>query len=318
MMRKIAIVGLITLCGLGACAQGVVTFTPVETFYGLDAQVYSPNPGAPAVEEQGNTVAQNEATGNGTSGVTYAGTPIGGSSYTGATPVSFSGLVTSVYTYGNLFTAELYALSTTTSQAIPPGTTLSSLSPVTQYQSTFCTTPIQPGPGYFNEAVVPLPDPGIPGTGYIGNISSIGTRTAQTGPAYLGNNAAAAVVAWFNGGGQFSTLAAAQAAGVPWGQSAIIEITGLGEPTSVMTQDNNGNPTPPQFAAFLEGTSDGAYTYLQSFSLIDSPESSAGQVPEPSTIALALIGASAFLSRRHFRSSGEHTRPRVQSTAPRR
>ena len=288
-----AIIGLIMVCGTGTYAQGRVTFMPFEPFYGVDAQVFSPDPGSPGVEEQGNTAAQNEATGNGTSGVTYAGTPIGGSSYTGTTPVSFSGLGASLYTYGNLFTAELYALSTTTSQSIPPGATLASLSPLTQYQSTFATSSAQFGPGYFDEPN-PIPDLGIPGTGYIGSGGKF-----QTGPAYLGNNAAAAVVAWFNGGGQFSTLAAAQAAGVPWGQSAIFEINNLAEPASVMTQDNNGFPTPPQVAApFLEGVSDGTYTCLQSFSLTESPELNASQVPEPSTIALAIIGASAFLFRR--------------------
>jgi len=267
---------------------------PFEPFYGVDAQVFSPDPGSPGLEEQGNTAVQNVATGNGTSGVTYAGAPIGGSSYAGTTPVSFYGLGASVYSYGNLFTAELYAVSTTTSQAIPPGTTLASLSPVTQYQSTFATSSARVGAGYFDEAMVPASDPGIPGTGYTGS----GGRT-QTGPAYLGNNAAAAVVAWFNGGGQFSTLAAAQAAGVPWGQSAIFEINGLAEPASVMTQDNNGFPTPPQVAApFLEGVSDGTYSYLQSFSLTESPEANASQVPEPATIALAVIGAAAFLARR--------------------
>jgi len=279
-----------------------VTFSPwyIAT---LDAQVYSPDPLNPAVEEQGDTLAQNTFAGNPTAGsVTYGGVPIGGAAYTGTIPVSFAGAGASVYTYGNLFTAELYALSTTTSQAIPPGTTLASLAPVSQYQSTFSTTPSSPGPGYFDEATPTVPDIGIPGTGYIGNASLIGTRRAQTGPAYLGNNAAAAVVAWYNGGGQFGTLAAAQAAGVPTGSSGIFEITGLAEPSSVMTQDNNGNPAPPQFGApLLEGNSDGTYTYLQSFSLTVGPNFGTAAAPEPGTLALGVLGACAFLAR--FRKS---------------
>jgi hypothetical protein len=277
---------------------------PYAPNWGIDAQVFSPNPGSPALEEQGNTLDQNTWAGLSTAGsVSYGGVPIGGSSYTGTTPVSFSDAGASVYTYGNLFTAELYALSTTTSQAVPPGTTLGSLSPVTQYQTTFATsdstlsrTPF--GAGYFDEAIVPTPDTGIPGTGYIGNASLIGTRSAQTGPAYLGNNAAAAVVAWYNGGGQFATLPAAQAAGVPTGSSSIFEINGLVEPSSVMTQDNNGIPTLPQAAtAFLEGYSNGTNTYLQSFSLTVGPNFGSAPAPEPGTLALGLLGSCAFLAR---------------------
>jgi hypothetical protein len=296
-MKGIAILGLVTLCGGGAYAQGVVTFNPwyIQT---IDAQVYSPDPLNPTVEVQGDTLAQNTFAGNPTAGsVSYGGVPIGGASYTGTSPVSFSDVGASVYTYGNLFTAELYALSTTTSQAIPPGTSLAALSPVSQYQSRFYAGGIGLGPGYFNEAMPTTPDPGIPGTGYIGNISLIGTRNAQRGAAYLGNNAAAAVVAWYNGGGQFATFAAAQAAGVPTGTSSIFEINGLAEPTSVMTQDNNGSPTPPTLAPLLEGNSDGTFTYLQSFSLTVGPNFGTAAAPEPGTLALGVLGACAFLAR---------------------
>jgi len=293
-MKRIAIFGLVTVCAAEANAQGIVTFDAYEPFYGMDAAVFSPNPDSPTVEEQGNTLGQNTLAGLSTAGsVTYGGVPLGGSSYTGTTPVSFVDAGASVYTYGNLFTAELYALSTTTSQAIPPGTTLASLSPVTQYQSTFAISSAGPGAGYFNEAWPTTPDPGIPGTGYIGP----GGKDAQ-GPAYLGNNAAAAVVAWYNGGGQFATLAAAQAAGVPWGQSSVFEITGLAEPSSVMTHDHNGSPTPAQFGApFLDGMSNGTNTSLTSFSLTMDSEYGLAPSPEPGTLALALLGASAFLAR---------------------
>jgi hypothetical protein len=295
-MKKITLIGLVTLWSAAAYAQGTVTF--LGNVPGtIQAEVYSPNPLTPTVQEQGPTAGDIATAGytaaNGYSTAastptTYAGTLLGGSSYTGATPVSFAGAGANVYKYGNLFTAELFAISTTTVGAIAPGTTLASLSPVTQYQSTF-NTGGGFGPGFFNEANPASPDPGIPGTGFIGTVS----RT-HTGTAYLGNNATAAVVAWFNGGGQFSTLAAAQAASVPWGQSSIFEITGLDEPASVMTQDNNNSSKGDQGnVVYLIGTDNntGFTTALQSFNLTQP-------VPEPSTIALGVMGACAFLARR--------------------
>jgi len=285
-MKTIALVGLVTLCSAGAYAQGVVTYVPLASGI-IDAQVYSPNPVAPTIEIQGDTAAQNTVAGNSTVGsVTYTGmTPIGGASYTGATPVTLAGAGSSVYTYGNLFTSELYALSTTTSVDLPGGTVLSQLSPVTQYQSTFAINSAGFGAGYFNQAAPPNPDPGIPGTGHIGAVAK-----STKGAAYLGNNAAAIVVAWFNGGGQFTTLAQAQAANVPWGQSLPFEITGLIEPASVMTDDNNGVAAPAQSGTAYLADNLNANTYLESFSLTSSPE--------PSTIALGVMGACAFLARR--------------------
>lgn len=291
-MKKIALAGLVTLCSVGAYAQGIVTFDAYVTSAAIDAQVFSPDLSNPTNEFQGDTVVENEAAGNGSTGITYSGTLLGGASFTGTAP-STIGKTSTYYQYGNLFTAELYAVSTTTSTAIPPGTTLASLSPVTQYQSTFYTGGTGLGSGYFNEAVVSGADPGIPGTGYIGNISLIGTRNAQKGTAYLGNNAAAAVVAWYNGNNQFTTLAAAQAAQVPWGQSSVFMISALTEPSSVMTQDNNGVTTPGQLGpTYLADSVNNYSTYFQSFSLTTA------SVPEPSTIALGVMGACAFLARR--------------------
>jgi hypothetical protein len=189
-MKKIALVGLVSLCSIGAYAQGTVYFYPYALGAGVDAAVYSPNPATPTVQEQGDTAAQNTLAGNGSTGVTYAGTALGGASYTGGSAPASIGPTSTYYQYGNLFTAELYALSTSTSTAIPDGTTLASLSPVTQYQSTFPTDTTGIGAGYFKSANPGSDDPGIPGTGFI----STPSRT-HTGPTYLGNNAAAAVVA---------------------------------------------------------------------------------------------------------------------------
>jgi len=293
-MKKIALIGLVTLCSVGAYAQGTVTFTPYVAG-NINAEVYSPNPPSPTVEQVGNTANQDTSIGESTTGATvYGGIPIGGSSYTGTTPVTFAAAVAaattaggSVYSYGNLFTAELYALSTTTVYALPTGVTLASLSPVTQYQSTFYATTTGLGAGYFNEANPPSPDPGIPGTGYEAGITP---SKSTKGTAYLGNSAAASIVAWYSGGGQFQTYASAVGV-VPTGYSQIFEITGLVEPASVMTQDNNNVAAPAQQGPAYLYDNNNDNDWLQSFSLT-------APVPEPSTIALGVMGACAFLARR--------------------
>lgn len=169
---------------------------------------------------------------------TYAGQALGGNSTaTGSTG----------YGNGNNFTAELFG-------AAGSGLQFSALSPLTQYQSGFALK--AGGAGQFLGSS-PSPDPGIPGV------------TSQASPATL------ALAAWYNGGGTITTLAAAEAAKVPWGVSPTFTLTGLG-----------GVGSPPGVPADLVG--------LQSFSLTTA----AGTAPEPGTITLGLMGAAALWARR--------------------
>jgi hypothetical protein len=97
-------------------------------------------------------------------------------------------------------------------------------------------------------------------------------------PNSQNGNATVAIAAWYNNGGSITSLAAAQAAsGGIWGESQASFITGLGNP--------QGSPptTPP------------ALSGITSFSLTQVSSS-----PEPSTIALGVMGASAFLLRRRM------------------
>jgi len=108
------------------------------------------------------------------------------------------------------------------------------------------------------------------GTWVTVSVAQIGTATT-----YAGTVATIQLVAWYNEGGAITSLATALADGVPTGQSATANIS-LGGPQ---------NPTvggPPATAPKLPDS-------LGNFSV-------AG-VPEPSTIALGVIGASAFLMR---------------------
>jgi hypothetical protein len=97
-----------------------------------------------------------------------------------------------------------------------------------------------------------------------------GSDPGLSGAAF-GGTATVALYAWYNGGTGLSYSAALQA-GDPTGISDLITLTGLGNPTA----------SPPVTAPDLIG--------LTSFSLVTTPE--------PSTIALGVIGASAFLFRR--------------------
>jgi hypothetical protein len=86
-----------------------------------------------------------------------------------------------------------------------------------------------------------------------------------------GTSDTVALAAWNNEGGTITSLAAAQAAGDPWGLSAMETLVPA---TGIITPSPLSNPP------------------ITSFSLI------ATSVPEPSTIALGVMGASALLFRR--------------------
>ena len=158
-----------------------------------------------------------------------------------------------VYTYGNQFTAALYA-------APGAGDSISSLLLVPQYEGVMRQTSLSEGPevlGTFIPNAISGTDPGIPNTPVASPIATV------------------AVAAWYNDGGTITTLAQAEADGVPYGESLPVTITGLGE----------SGASPPVTAPNLVG--------VQSFSLVT--------VPEPSTIALGLMGVCGFLARRRMK-----------------
>jgi len=181
-----------------------------------------------------------------TTGNSVGDTPSGSTVYTGGT---IGGNSTSTgptgYGNGNNFTAQLFGAAGT-------GLAFSQLSPLTQYTSGFAVK--AGGAGQFIGAS-PANDPGIAGTG-----------TASSSSATL------SLAAWYNGGGTITSLAAAEAAKVPYGWSTPFSLSNLG-----------GSGSPPATPPDLVG--------LTSFSLVSS-------VPEPGTITLGLMGAAAFVARR--------------------
>jgi len=271
-MKKLAIVGIASLISAGAYAQGTLTFW--DNFGDLQFQIYAPNPSNPGTQQIGDTSSQGGISGVSGPYTTYNGVAIGGSLFSGTAPATI-GASSPLYADGNLFTAQLYASPAGAPNNIDPSTggnppAFSSLSPVSQYITTFATTSAS---GPFLISATPVPDPGIPGTGY--------DNSGLHGANHVLNDANIAVAAWYNGGGVYTTLAQAQAANVPWGVSPVAILTGLGEPASVNTADV-GHTTPLSQPTEPYG--------ISSFSLTSTPE--------PSTIALGVMGVGAFLARR--------------------
>jgi len=142
------------------------------------------------------------------------------------------------------------------------------------------------GSGDALSSLVPVPaaNGGIITTWYTGNsLTGQGGYWAGLNTVTLGYTGAAtvAIAAWNNEGGTVSSLAAAQAAGDPWGISSLGTIELTTAPTTPGLLPIPGNPA--GIGTYVSGG-------IESFSL--------GVVPEPSTIALGVIGASALLFRR--------------------
>jgi hypothetical protein len=105
----------------------------------------------------------------------------------------------------------------------------------------------------------------------VGALSIPGTTYSGSGVTGVPTSASVVVQAWYSGGGAFPTYASAVAAGMPAGQGAEFNVDGLG----------GGTISPPNL---YNGSS---------FSLTT-------QVPEPSMIALGVMGGCAFLARRRM------------------
>jgi len=145
--------------------------------------------------------------------------------------------------------------------ALPGDNATGALQPVTQYVTTMQTVASQGRTGTF-AGFTPTGDQGIPNT----CITNSGGTTTQ-------NSATVSLYVWYNGGTSL-TYVQSVADGFPAGHSPSVNVDNLGGTITV-----SGNPAalPPALG-------------IPSFSLTTTPE--------PSTIALGVLGASAFLVRR--------------------
>jgi len=192
--------------------------------------------------------------------------PNAGTTVYGGVPLGGSATGSGVTAYGNgaAWTIALYA-STSSSTAVA----LTTADEVAS--STFFTTG---GTGKMN-VIESTADGGGNGNAgaWTGGSAAIGIPGTATGSA---GSAQIQLAAWYSGGGITSYATALSTTGEPYGASTVGILNGLG----------GSNPVgPPSFAPDLAGLG------ITSFSLITT------NVPEPSTIALGVIGASAFLMR---------------------
>jgi len=230
---------------------------------GFNIHVWSPQSANSAQETTGNSTTPFVA--NGGSGL--AGDAPTGSSNPGFTGVMIGGAGTGLsatlnYANGDDFDVELYAGAGTLAS-------FSQLSPIPATLTTLAD-------GSFGANYAGLYFPA--GSGLLKLGGSGGTPGA---PTVAGGSAVTlGIAAWFNGGGTYTTLLAAQGATpgtAPYGWSP------------VGTENVGGGTGQPPFLPGLGDTATSAGG-ITSFSLVTP-------TPEPSTIALGVIGASAFLMR---------------------
>jgi len=107
----------------------------------------------------------------------------------------------------------------------------------------------------------------VAGTWYTGDIGVV----PNSGGTGAGATVSVQIDAWYNDGGTIGTYAAALAAGVPTGQSAVVNYT-------------TGGPNASGPASTAPNLSPAALGNIT-------------MTPEPSTVALGVMGASAFLMR---------------------
>jgi hypothetical protein len=256
---------LVLLAGAASVyAQGQINYSDYNpgATTGFNIHIWSPQLATPAVETTGNStipfVANRTAAGlagdapTGTSNPGYSGQMIGGSGYAASATLDYSD--------GDSFNVELYAAAGTVSS-------FSGLEPI---PGTICTI----ADGSYGPAYAGLYF--VTGTGLLTLNGTGGTPVVAPGAA-----ATFALAVWFNGGGTYPSLAAAQASGggSAWATSPVGTENiggGIGQPPLL---PGLGNPN----------TLAGGIT---SFAIVGPQE-----IPEPSTIALVVIGASTFLTR---------------------
>lgn len=187
----------------------------------------------------------------------YGGVPLGGAA---------TGSGATAYGNGNAYTIALYA-STSSATAVTPTTADEVVSSTfenmggTGKSNILESTAFGGGPGYAGAWTANF--------GSENTTALPGTLTGTAGSAQV------MLAAWYSGSGITSYATAASTPGIPYGASEIGILSGLGGL-------NSGGP--PSTAPDLAGLG------ITSFSLVTT-------VPEPSTIALGVIGASAFLMR---------------------
>jgi hypothetical protein len=261
-MKKTLVISALCVGAISGYSQGTLTFA--NRLSDVTVHIYAPQVATPSVETTGDA---NSAVGVSADIYYYNGTDANvfntaANTATSGGPTVYTGGAIGNTSAGNPIAAGAYHYNNGSDYTVElfAAAGLNAAASSLQPVSQYVSTIYTSSTlgGVFKNVSV-AGDPGIPG-------AASGTATIE-------------LVAWYNGGvlpaGQTQATLSAQltadegGAG-PYGMSLLDNLTGLYE---------GGAGTPPN----MEG--------LQSFSLVNA-------VPEPSTIALGVIGASAFLFRR--------------------
>jgi hypothetical protein len=259
-MKKLVTTVVLLAGAASVYSQGQINSSDYnESATGFNIHIWSPNPAAPSVEQTGNSPATISGNANYNANPDFpAGAgPTGGY---GGTRVGGAGRgVTPAagYANGDNFNVELYA-------ALGTVTTFST-STFTAVQSLGTLDDAAFGPTFAGM---------YSGGGLLTLNGANGTIAVPSGSAVT-----LAVAAWYNNNG---TVTSYPGVSTP-GSGIISGVSSLG------TENTGVNPNPPPF---LPTTANGGNPGISSFSLTTT-----STVPEPSTIALGVIGASAFLMR---------------------
>jgi len=265
-MKKTLILAASLLGAIGAYAQGTVYYQDGQS--DVTIHIFAPQAANSAVQLTGDQAGSTGVTAdayynNGTDG-NYAGTATSNTGNTSTASVGGS----AVYTGGAIG-------NTAAGNATAAGA-------YNYNNGSDYTVELYAAPG-LNAPVSALQ----PVTQYLTTIATSSTKggqfktvnvTGDTGiPNTSSGSATIALVAWYNGAGTYTSYSAALSAGVPTGMSPLDNDSILG---------NIGGP-PASLTADMQG--------LESFSLVVPGVT---PIPEPSTVALGVIGASTLLFRR--------------------
>jgi len=258
-MKKLIVLSSLTLISIGAYAQGTVVFSDYEP--GNDVfHIYSPIFPGDTTEVIGNSTTAYSSPSD------YGGDfPVGG------TVTTLGGNSVTIAT-GNFAGATMLG-----------GTSGGATGTLNYTQGSQFTVQLLAAAG-LNQSLGSLsPVSGATSSFYTTPAVAAGLFTGNPTIAIPGANnyqATVAVAAWWNDNGTITSLAQAEITpGEVWGIGNTVNLTQLGEPGSI----TGGTP----------GTAENLYG-LESFSLQTTPSTT----PEPSMIALGLIGVGGFLARR--------------------
>jgi hypothetical protein len=263
-MKKILLTSLLSVSALGAYAQGIIA---MEDYDGgvIDAHTWSPVTGPNGSVAPGTTGPSY----NGFSAMSYDASYADYNNNPDVLGSSSSDAGSTTYTGSYLIGG--YANNSSAAGIFGNGSQFT-----VQLQAAAATSPVSESAlapvSYYTSTFNTVVDDVV---NYAGQFNGVaGSLNAGTIPS-SGGAADLAIAAWYNNGGTITSLAQAQTtAGAMWGESAEIPDVTL----TPQTPPLSANVATPQFDSFALET--------------------VTATPEPSTIALGVMGIGAFLARR--------------------